>query len=177
MDSHCAHSHRLMDKSFIFRPISLVEYLLFLPQRLFWLKSNGEFAHNHLVCTQTTVSSPGKLNPQKTKIKRAQGSSSAICSHFMSAGITPSSRVARQRSSEGPRSTTANRGALENQDRNFLCMALLLEVFYYLKEKTNLELKVNSHSHLTQLPNVLWNSPQVSGEQTCSAIAASVGQL
>lgn len=95
----------------------------------------------------------------------------------MSAGITPSSRVARERSSEELRSAKANKGALENQGLNFLCMVLFLEVFYYLQEKTNLKLKVNSHSQITQLPNTLWNSPQLSGDQTCSAIAASVGQL
>lgn len=53
-------------------------------------------------------------------------------------------------------------------------MALVLEVFYYLKEKP--KLKVNSHSQVTQVSNTLWDSPQVFGDQACSAIAASVGQ-
>lgn len=60
-----AQTHR---KTMHFQTNKPVEYLLFPPQRVFQLKSNGEFAHNHLVCTQTTVSSPGKLKPQKTKI-------------------------------------------------------------------------------------------------------------
>lgn len=55
--------------------------------------------------------------------------------------------MARQTSSEELRSANANKGALENQGQNFLCMALFLEVFYYLKEKT--KLNVNSHSQIT----------------------------
>lgn len=57
----------------------------------------------------------------------------------MSADITPSSKVARQRRSEELRSETANKGALENQGQHFLSMALFLEVFHYLKEKTNIK--------------------------------------
>jgi len=55
----------------------------------------------------------------------------------VSAGISPANRVARE-AVKTPGLQQPTKGVLENQDLNFLCKAIFLEVLYSLEEKTNL---------------------------------------
>lgn len=167
-----------MGKQLVFRPTSLVKYLLPPPQRLLWLESNGDFAHSHLSCThESNCSQSGPVKARGNSNLKARGSSSAICSHAVSAGVSPSNRAARQRSSQDPGSTTANKGGIGKAGLEFpICSHIPGSILLFRrKEKLIIEgelafLNYTVTKHAVNMFSDSWRTDLLSNCSKCGSI-------